>query len=205
MAGNILSTQMRRFRKLNAQRQTDQSPAPAVRPPRLLIPPPRGRGNNSSKQSDESRGEGVGRRMEEGRRWIRAVVLVHILVIAPSCRHFIPSRHLPSWLVSSPHPPHFRSVRRSRLLVARRLAPSSRSSSRSPSRSSSRRHPARRRPVPRFVSRPVVSFLVPFPVSFLIRRLVPAPRFLDTVGRGVFSFDGGLAGQASTRAWRGMG
>lgn len=32
MTGNTLSTQMRRFRKLNARRQIDTPPAPAVRP-----------------------------------------------------------------------------------------------------------------------------------------------------------------------------
>lgn len=101
----------------------------------------------------------------------------HVSIVVSSV---IQSRRFPSCPVSSSHPPHFRIVRRFRLLVATcpcfpRPVPS-----------------FRRRPVPRPVRRlvsrfvvvpPLVSFIVSssrssfrLVVSFLIRRLVPAPR-----------------------------
>lgn len=111
-----------------ARRTTTDRPAARSRSP---SPPPahpsaRGRGTNSSRQSDESRGEEAGREMEEGRRWIRAVVLVHILVVAPSRRRFIPSP-LSSHLLSRPVVARLvvssviRSVCRFHLLVAIRF------------------------------------------------------------------------------------
>lgn len=131
----------------------------------------------------------------------------HVSIVVSSV---IQSRRFPSCPVSSSHPPHFRIVRRFRLLVATcpcfpRPVPS-----------------FRRRPVPRPVRRlvprfvvvpPLVSSSSRFLVSFLVppRRLVshssarPRSPFLDTAGRGVLPFDGERAGQASTRAWRGVG
>lgn len=49
---------------------------PAARSRKPILPArsslrPGGRGTKSSKQTEESRGEGVGRRREEGRRWVR--------------------------------------------------------------------------------------------------------------------------------------
>lgn len=135
--------------------------------------------------------------MKEGRRW-------------GPCRRPRSShrRRLICYSVPLSHPPHVRSVRRFRLLIATcpcfpRPVPSF------------RRRPVlrlARRLVPRFVVvPPLVSSSSRFLVSFLVppRRLVPhssarpAPRFLDTAGRGVFSFDSEAGKQARGRggAW----
>lgn len=144
----------------------------------------------------------------------RSVVIVHILVVAPSHRRcLIP---LPV-VVSSSHPPHFHSVRRFLLLVAIRcrLAPRlvhrSVVSSSYPFHSSS--HPRRRLIRRRLAVSCAVSLArrsSSCPVVPLSSRSIPsarsrspfhrqgrARRFSHSIAR--------WAGQASTRAWRGVG
>lgn len=175
-----------------ARRTTTDRPAARSRSPSSppAHPSARGRGTNSSRQSDESRGEEAGREMEEGRRWIRAVVLVHILVVAPSRRRFIPSP-LSSHLLSRP--------------VVARLVVSSVIRSVCRFACSSLIVPPRR------------SVVVPFLVLFIVpssrrsvARLVPRPSarprspFLDTMGGAFFSFDSEAGKQAEGVAGRGI-
>lgn len=185
---------MRRFRKLNARRQIDPPPAPAVRPPRPLIPPPGGGGLIQASRPMRAAGGGRAKDGKGGGNGTRSVVIVHILVVAPSHRRcLIP---LPV-VVSSSHPPHFHSVRRFLLLVAIRcrLAPRlvhrSVVSSSYPFHSSS--HPRRRLIRRRLAASCAVSLArrsSSCPVVPLSSRSIPSARsfspFLDTMG-GAFS------------------
>lgn len=169
--------------------------------------------------------------MEDGGgRWIRASVLVHIIVVASSRRRFIPSPSS-SHLLSRPVVARLvvssviRSVRRFHLLVAIRFVvvpPSPRLVV--VSFRLSFRFPSRRRSVPRLVVLSVVVLphrapfrllvahrLAPsYPsssrlvVSFLIRRLVLTPRSSTREGGAVFSFDSEAGKQAESVAGRGI-
>ena len=170
-----------------ARRTTTDRPAARSRSPSSppAHPSARGRGTNSSRQSDESRGEGVGRRMEDGGGggWIRASVLVHIIVVASSRRRFIPSPSS-SHLLSRPVVARLvvssviRSVRRFHLLVAIRFVvvpPSPRLVV--VSFRLSFRFPSRRRSVPRLVVLSVVVLPHRAPFRLLVaHRLAPSFR-----------------------------
>lgn len=171
---------MRRFRKLNARRQTARRPLPqSVIPARSSLRPGGGGLFKASKQTrDGKRGS--------GERWKRGgdgAVPSSSFISSSSSHPLIPA-------VVVPH----RIVRRFRLLVAtcscflvlivvvglplsssRPVVPSS---SRSSSCSSFRR------------------LVVPSLGSSLVRRLVPAPRSSTRGGGGVLPFDGERAWQA---------
>ena len=170
MTGDTLSPQMRRFRKLDARRQTDPPPAPAVRPPvRSSLRPG---GGGQVKQADR-REPGRGGRARDGRGGgemgsCRRLRLSH--------RRRLICYPVPSWLVSSFHP--------SSALCA------------VPPCSSLVVPPRRSVAVPFLVlfivpsSRRSVARLVPRPSAR------PRSPFLDTWGRGVLPFDGERAWQA---------
>lgn len=195
MTGNTLSPQMRRFRKLDARRQTARRTLPqSVLPPAHPSAPRAG--DNSSRQSEESREEGVGREIERGEAMgpCRRPRSSH-------CRRFIsfPSSSHP--LIPAVVVPH-RIVRRFRLLVAPcSCFPQLRS-------------PSSSRPAPRLVHCPVVvSFLVsssfrsssrpPFVGSFSlpVSSTREAGRFLVRWRAGKQA-EGGQTGQRTRRTSR---
>lgn len=97
MTGDTLSPQMRRFRKLDARRQTDPPPAPAVRPPvRSSLRPG---GGGQFKQADR-REPGRGGRARDG----RGEEMGSCRRLRLSHRRRLICYPVPSWLVSSFHP-----------------------------------------------------------------------------------------------------
>lgn len=97
MTGDTLSPQMRRFRKLDARRQTDPPPAPAVRPPvRSSLRPG---GGGQFKQADW-REPGRGGRARDG----RGEEMGSCRRLRLSHRRRLICYPVPSWLVSSFHP-----------------------------------------------------------------------------------------------------
>lgn len=169
MTGDTLSPQMRRFRKLDARRQTDPPPAPAVRPPvRSSLRPG---GGGQFKQADR-REPGRGGRARDG----RGEEMGSCRRLRLSHRRRLICYPVPSWLVSSFHS--------SSALCA--VPPCS-----------SLVVPPRRSVVVPFLvlfivpsSRRSVARLVPRPSAR------PRSPFLDTWGRGVLPFDGERAWQA---------
>ena len=197
MTGNTLSTQMRRFRKLNARRQIDTPPAPAVRPSAHSSLRP-GAGDYFKQADRGEQGRGGRARDERGEK----IDPCRRPRSYPRCRSVSSSFHPVSVVVSSVIPSRRGSSRRfirhpqrvpfpfARRYSFRRLirriphrAPfplARRSSSRSPYRF------------------PSSSFSSPFPVSFPrsvlrpVSRFVPRPSarprspFNRHEGRGVF-------------------
>lgn len=158
MTGNTLSTQMRRFRKLNARRQIDTPPAPAVRPSAHSSLRP-GAGDYFKQADRGEQGRGGRARDERGEK----IDPCRRPRSYPRCRSVSSSFHPVSVVVSSVIPSRRGSSRRFIRHPQRVPFPFA------------RRYSFRRRSAPRLVV-----------ASFLIRRLVPAPRFLDTMG-GAFS------------------
>lgn len=110
---------MRRFRKLNAQRQTDPPPAPAVRPPARSSLRPGGGGLFKASRPTRAGKRGSGESWKRGGDGVRAVVLVHLIVVAPSpsSSHLLSRPVVARLVVSSV----IRSVCRFHLLVAIRF------------------------------------------------------------------------------------
>lgn len=169
MTGDTLSPQMRRFRKLDARRQTDPPPAPAVRPPVRSSLRPGGGGTIQAGRPARAGERGSGERWKRGGDGL----VPSSSFISSSSSHLLSRPVVARLVVSSV----IRIVRRSALLVARRPAPS-----------------FRRRPVPRLVHRSVVSsFRRSARPSSVGSSPLPVPRH---VGRGVLPFDGERAWQA---------